>query len=262
MAKALLIDITRCIGCRGCVSACKEAHHLPPGDADSELSASALTALVDVSDELHVRRLCMHCLTPSCASVCPVKALRRSDAGPVTYDAARCLGCRYCMVACPFGVPRYEWHSAAPAVRKCDLCAERGARGEPSACAAICPTEATVWGEREELLREARRRIAQSPQTYVPHVYGEHEVGGTSVLFLSPVPFEQLGMRTLGAQPLPELTWMALEKVPGVVTIGGAMLSAVWWITHRREEVAQARRAAPAAGPARSGRGPGGEVRS
>jgi formate dehydrogenase iron-sulfur subunit len=120
-----------------------------------------------------------------------------------------------------------------------------------------------VWGERDELLREAHRRIAESPQTYVPHVYGEDEVGGTSVLFLSAVPFEQLGLRAgVGTQPLPELTWRALEKVPGVVTIGGAMLSAVWWITHRREEVAQALQASSAADPTRPGREPREAVRS
>lgn len=264
MALAVLIDVGRCIGCRGCVAACKEAHGLPPGDADTELSAGALTALRDVTgvtpratsaaalapraeaapapepQALHVRRLCLHCLDPSCASVCPVGALSKSAEGPVTYDAARCLGCRYCMLACPFGVPRYEWRVAAPMVRKCDLCAQRRARGQPPACVEICPAEATQWGQRDELLAEARRRIAAAPQDYVPQVYGEREVGGTSVLFLSPVPFETLGLRPLGERPLPDLTWAALEKVPGVVTIGGSLLCAVWWITHRRAEVAQA----------------------
>ncbi len=240
MALALLIDITRCIGCRGCVSACKEAHGLPPGDADTTLSATALTALVDVSDETHVRKLCMHCLEPSCASVCPVGALKRSPEGPVVYSADHCLGCRYCMLACPFGVPRYEWSSVAPAVRKCDLCAERRAKGQVPACVEICPAEAAQFGERDALLAEARARIAAWPEAYTARIYGEREVGGTAVLFLSPVPFEQLGFRVLGDRPLPELTWVALEKVPGVVTLGGAMLSAVWWITHRREEVAAA----------------------
>ncbi len=240
MAHALLVDIVSCIGCRGCVAACKEAHGLPAGDADTQLGATALTALEEHPGERYVRRLCLHCLQPSCASVCPVGALKRSASGAVLYDAGRCLGCRYCMLACPFGVPRYEWHTPAPAVRKCDLCAQRRARGEPPACAAVCPAEATVFGEREELLREARRRMAAEPAAYFLHIYGEHEVGGTSVLFLSPLPFAQLGFRAPGTRPLPELTWMALEKVPGVVTLGGALLSAVWWISHRREEVALA----------------------
>ena len=239
-SRALLIDIKRCIGCRGCVSACKEAHGLPAGDADTELSATALTAMVDKSEALHVRRLCMHCLTPSCASVCPVGALKKTAAGPVTYNAGACLGCRYCMVACPFNVPRYEWHAVVPSVRKCDLCVERAALGKLPACVEICPAEATVTGTREELLAEAHRRIAEDPDGYVPRVYGETEVGGTSVLFLSPVAFEELGFTSVGREPLPNLTWNVLEKIPGVVTIGGATLLAIWWITHRREEVALA----------------------
>lgn len=240
-ARALLIDVKRCVGCRGCVAACKQAHGIAGDDSDSELSARALTALVDVDADTHVRRLCMHCLDPSCASVCPVGAFKRTPDGPVTYDAARCLGCRYCMVACPFGVPRYEWHAVVPAVRKCDLCAERGQQGLPTACSEVCPAEATITGPRDTLLAEARRRIAEDPQGYYPHIYGEHEVGGTSVLILSPVPFEQLGLeRDLPTTPMPTLTWAALEKVPGFVTVGGAALMALFWITHRREEVALA----------------------
>jgi formate dehydrogenase iron-sulfur subunit len=237
--RALLIDLKRCIGCRACVAACKKAHGLPDGDADVELSATALTAMVDVSDELHVRKLCMHCTTPTCASVCPVGALTKTALGPVTYDGRRCLGCRYCMVACPWSVPRYEWSAAAPLVRKCDLCAERLARGQAPACVEACPAEATVTGSREEMLVEARRRLAEDPEGYVQHIYGETEAGGTSVLFLSPVAFESLGFNSaVNGEPLPALTWQVLEKIPGVVSVGGALLFATWWITNRRQEVA------------------------
>jgi formate dehydrogenase iron-sulfur subunit len=239
-SRALLIDITRCIGCRACVSACKEIHGFAGDDSDIELSAKALTAMVD-HGEIHVRKLCMHCQDPACASVCPVGALHKTESGPVAYDASLCLGCRYCMVACPFGVPRYEWTSRAPAVRKCDMCVERAVQGRPPACVEACPAEATVAGDREELLAEAHRRISENPAAYYPHVYGESEAGGTSVLFLSPVSFEELGFKKgLPSGPLPDLTWRALEKIPGVVTMGGAALMAVWWITHRREEVARA----------------------
>jgi len=242
-ARGLLIDVKRCIGCRACVGACKKAHGFPADDGATELSATAYTALLDKGEDLHVRRLCMHCVTPSCASVCPVGALKKTEAGPVVYDARRCLGCRYCMVACPFGVPRYEWHAAVPAVRKCDLCVERLGRGEVPACVEACPAEATVAGSRSELLAEAHRRINEEGG-YFPHVYGAREVGGTSVLFLSPVSFAELGLpQGLGDAPLPGLTRQALEKIPGVVTIGGAALLAVWWITHRREEVARAQEA-------------------
>jgi formate dehydrogenase iron-sulfur subunit len=239
--RGLLIDLKRCIGCRGCVAACKEAHGLPGGDADVELSATALTAMLDVSDDLHVRKLCMHCRTPSCVSVCPVGALQKTALGPVTYDGRRCLGCRYCMVACPWSVPRYQWNAAAPLVKKCDLCVDRLQRGEVPACVEVCPAEATVTGTRQELLAEAHRRLAEDPEGYVQHVYGETEAGGTSVLFLSPVPFESLGLPgDLGSEPLPALTWEVLSKIPGVVSVGGAMLLAVWWITNRRQEVALA----------------------
>jgi formate dehydrogenase iron-sulfur subunit len=158
----------------------------------------------------------------------------------VVYDASRCLGCRYCMVACPFSVPRYQWSRAVPAVAKCDLCASRLDRGELPACVEACPAEAVVFGPRHEMLAEAHRRIAESPEQYHPEVYGEHEAGGTSVLILSPVPFEVLGLRTdLASDPLPHLTAEALHRVPGIVSVGGAALWAIWWITRRREEVAR-----------------------
>jgi formate dehydrogenase iron-sulfur subunit len=244
--RALLVDMTRCIGCRACVAACKEAHDLPGDESDTVLSATAYTAMVDRGD-LHIRKLCMHCVTPSCASVCPVAALRKTAAGPVVYESSRCIGCRYCMLACPFSVPRYEWNQAVPSVRKCDLCVERLARGEIPACAAACPVEATVAGSRDELLAEAHRRITDAPGAYFPHVYGETELGGTSVLFLSPVSFASLGFpQGLGEQPLPDLTWEAQQRVPGIVILGGAALLAVYWITHRREEVVRAEGERPA----------------
>jgi formate dehydrogenase iron-sulfur subunit len=128
------------------------------------------------------------------------------------------------------------------------MCVARAARGLLPACVEACPAEATVAGDRDELLAEAHRRIAENPGAYHPHVYGEREAGGTSVLFLSPVPFEQLGFaQGLGSQPLPDLTWRALEKIPGVLSLGGTALMAVWWITHRRQEVAEAEAAAAAA---------------
>jgi formate dehydrogenase iron-sulfur subunit len=240
-SQAILIDITRCIGCRGCVDACKTLHQVPGENTEKELSATAYTVLLDKGEDRYVRKLCMHCVTPSCVSVCPVGAFTKTAAGPVTYDQSKCLGCRYCMVACPFGVPRYEWSKAVPAVRKCDLCVARLEEGRPTACVEACPVEATVGGTRAELLAEAHRRIREKPEAYYPEVYGENEVGGTSVLFLSPVSFAELGFKAgLGTTPLPNLTWAALEKIPGVLTMGGAALMAIWWITHRREEVALA----------------------
>ena len=241
--KGLLIDTTKCIGCNACREACREKNGQPATSDDpyaDDLSAGSYT-VVKKSGDVFYRRLCMHCADPTCASVCPVGALRKTAAGPVTYDESRCIGCRYCLLACPFGVPRYEWNARWPKVTKCNLCADRLAAGKQPACAEACPTGATLFGDRDELIAEARRRIAENPGTYVNRVYGLEEVGGTSVLFLSAVPFEQLGMRTdLLREPLPLLTYRVLSKIPHFVGLGGVLLGGIWWITHRREEVARA----------------------
>jgi formate dehydrogenase iron-sulfur subunit len=242
-SRALLFDVTRCIGCRACARACKESHGFPGTGEETDMDAVTNTVVLDKGDDRYLRRMCMHCADPSCASACPVGAFTKTELGPVVYDASKCLGCRYCMSACPFSVPRYEWSSTNPRVRKCDGCIERQLAGKITACAEACPAEATVAGTREELLAEARKRIAENPGQYHPEVYGEHEVGGTNVLILSPVPFEELGMRVgLGTEPLPDLTWAALSKIPGVVSVGCVGLSAIYWITHRRLEVAAAER--------------------
>jgi formate dehydrogenase iron-sulfur subunit len=141
-------------------------------------------------------------------------------------------------MACPFDVPKYQWDSLVPIVGKCTLCAERVADGLPTACAAVCPTGATLFGERDDLVREAQRRIAANPDGYVDHVYGLTEAGGTSVLLLSPVPFEQLGMKIgVPGQPLPLLTRQILSKIPSYVAVAVVCLFGIHWITQRREEV-------------------------
>ncbi len=242
-SRALLVDVTRCIGCRACAQACKESHGLPGTGEETELDAVTYTVVLDKGNDRYLRRMCMHCEDPSCASACPVGALEKTALGPVVYDASKCLGCRYCMIACPFGVPRYEWSTPVPRVRKCDGCRERQQAGKTNACAEACPAEATVAGTREELLALARKRMAENPSAYYPQIYGEHEIGGTDVLILSPVPFEQLGLKVgLGTEPLPDLTWAALSKIPKVVGVGCVGLSAIYWITHRRQEVAAAER--------------------
>jgi formate dehydrogenase iron-sulfur subunit len=161
----------------------------------------------------------------------------------VVYDGEKCIGCRYCLQACAFQVPSYEWDKRLPKMRKCDMCFERQARGDPTACAAACPTGATKSGERDALVAEARQRLAAKPGEYYQRIYGVQEVGGTSVLYLSAVPFEQIGLRTnVPREPLPDLTWRVLELVPDVVTTGSVLLGGIWWITNRRAEVAQAER--------------------
>lgn len=236
MSVGLLIDTTRCIGCQACSAACKEQNALPL-PVEAQTTAYTWTT-VERHDGINVRRLCMHCLEPTCVSVCPVGALSKSPQGPVVYDATRCIGCRYCIMACPFGVPKYQWDRAIPVVGKCILCAERVEAGQQTACASACPTGATLFGEREALVHEAQARLAAHPERYVDHVYGLDEAGGTSVLMLSAVPFERLGLRTdMPRQPLPLLTWQALKKIPDVVLVAGVLLLGIHWITQRRDEV-------------------------
>jgi len=259
-SRAILFDMVRCTGCRGCVNACMKSHDFPGEAKDvTELSATAYTAM-RTEGEFNIRQMCRHCVSPSCASVCPVAALQKTELGPVVYDESKCIGCRYCMVACPFNVPRYEWDSPVPAVRKCDMCIDRLKDGKPTACAEACRFEATLCGTREELLAEAKKRIAEDPDMYYNHVYGEKELGGTNVMFLAPLPVESLGYKErLGETPLPALTWNVLEKLPGVVVVGGAALSAFWWITNRRDEVSAARAAGTTGTPGNETRHASGE---
>ena len=245
MNAAILTDLTRCAACEACVWACKEANDLPRDETPTRLSATTWT-FVDRSHGVPVRRQCMHCVEPACVSVCPVGALRKTADGPVVYDESRCMGCRYCMIGCPFGVPKYEWDDPVPGVRKCGMCYERAvSRGEPPACAAACPYGATVFGERDALVAEAHRRIAADPGRYVPKVYGERDAGGTSVLYLSAVPFEELGFpATINGDPYPRLTWGILSKLPNVVGVAAVALAGIHWITRRRDDVARAERGA------------------
>jgi len=265
MSRAILVDTTRCVGCQRCVVACKLVNGLlrasrsdfmttdslrplgPDTDlamdetGDEELSANALN-VVQTRGSVYVRRFCMHCQDPTCVSVCPVGAFRKTAAGPVVYAEDRCMGCRYCMMACPFGVPRYEWNKVwAPRVKKCHMCAPRQAKGLKPACTEVCPVQAGVFGEREDLLREAENRLRQEPTKYLQYIYGKQEVGGTSVLYLSAVPFEGLGLpNNLPHDALPMYTYHVLSEIPSLVTLGGALLGGIWWITKRREEVAEA----------------------
>lgn len=245
MSRAILYDATLCVGCRECEKACAARWSLPYNDrigAEETLSAHKLTT-IKTHGEKFSRRLCMHCEDPSCVSACPVGAFTKTALGPVVYDETKCIGCRYCMLACPFQVPTYEWTSRTPRVRKCDLCYEGGKEGKPTACSEACPTNATITGERDALIAEAKRRIAEKPGEYHPKIYGIQEAGGTSVLFLSGIPFEQAGLNTRVPQEPPRrLTGKALSFVPDIVSAGSVLLGGVYWITHRREKVAAAER--------------------
>jgi Fe-S-cluster-containing dehydrogenase component len=217
----VLVDTTLCIGCRKCEWACNGANDLPEASIEDFEDKSVFAAMrrPDGSRFTVVNRWgtdkspiwakvqCMHCQDPACSSACIVTAFSRREDGAVVYDVSRCLGCRYCMVACPFQVPAYEWlDPLTPRVRKCTFCAERIAEGEKPACVSVCPVECLTYGRREELVELAHGRIEAHPSRYVDHVYGEHEVGGTSWLYLAGVPFADLGFPELGSAPVPNVT--------------------------------------------------------
>jgi len=233
MSKGMLIDTTWCVGCLSCEDACREKNNLDDCN-QSDLSACKFTKVFERGDYF-VRKMCMHCNEPACASVCPVGALKKLSEGPVIYYEDKCIGCRYCMQACPFQIPTYEWAKALPRVRKCWFCYDKVLVGKKPACAEACPTGATTFGERNDLLVEARKRIAQNPGQYQNHIFGEQEVGGTSMLYLAAVPFEKIGFKSgLIEKPLPLLTWNVLSKIPDFVMVGGTLLAGVAWIINRR----------------------------
>ena len=241
MSKALLYDATLCIGCKACEQACATQNNLPYDAtvaAQDITSATKFTAIV-TRGENFMRKLCMNCQDPTCASVCPVGALKKNELGPVTYDGSKCMGCRYCMAACPFNVPKYEWAKLDPRVKKCDMCSSRVLNGQPTACTEACPTGATKFGNRDELIAEAQKRISEGGGKYFNHIYGLEEVGGTSVFLLSAVPFDRFGYHT-PTEPLPMLTYRVLSRIPDFVGLGTVLLAGTWWITKRRVEVAVA----------------------
>jgi len=185
-------------------------------------------------------------------SACLVGALQKTEEGPVIYDSSRCMSCRYCMASCPYEIPRYDWEKAVPFVRKCTMCHSRIEEGKLPGCVEACPHGATIFGTREELRKEAQRRIDADPDRYVNHIYGETEVGGTSVLYISDIPLDFLAAKPdLDTQPLPELTWAALSKVPPMVIGMAGLMTGFWWITGRRNKLAEeaAREAAATAPP-------------
>jgi formate dehydrogenase iron-sulfur subunit len=274
--KATLIDTTKCIGCRACQVACKQWNdrdgvhtELEPGlglQNPVTLDANTYTLITfhELLDDnapgglryIFSMRRCLHCLEPACASACPTTALSRQPDGPVTYEASKCIGCRYCIWACPWGVPTTEWDSHAPKIQKCTHCADRDDQPLPMslngqaltqeesksyrdniatpACVKACPADCLRFGTRDEMLHEARNRISGHPEKYVDHIYGEKEAGGTSVLYLSAVPFEKINFPDVSDKPYPAFSKMALHAVPPSVMVLGALLAGVYTLLKRR----------------------------
>jgi formate dehydrogenase iron-sulfur subunit len=252
---AILNDTTLCTGCERCVEACRKVNQLGKDVARhwkrriDDLSSTRYTTIVRRPGNHFVRRQCRHCLEPACVSACLVGALQKSPEGPVIYDSDKCMGCRYCMMACPYGIPRYEWEKPVPHICKCTLCYARIKEGGQPACVEACPQKATLFGRRNALLEEAHHRIRDNPDKYLGKVFGETEIGGTSVLYLSDIPLDFLAFKPeLGKEPLPALTWVALSKVPPLIAGVGGLMTGTWWIIGRRiklaEEAARSARAA------------------
>jgi len=254
MPKAVLYDANKCIGCRACQVACKQWNELPAEETTNrgtlenppQLSARTFTKLrfreVEHDGEFRwvfAKIQCMHCEDPACVAACLVGALQKTKDGPVIYDDRRCIGCRYCMMACPFGVPTFEWDKPLPWIRKCTFCADRQAAGLEPACVSTCPTGALKFGEREELIAEARERIAAHPDKYVDHIYGEREVGGTSWLYLSPVPFEKLGFPNLKYEAVTINPERAMSAIPPALVAVAALMSGIYWLTKRRNRLSE-----------------------
>jgi len=222
----VLVDTTRCVGCRKCEEACKKINEDLPQKPDSvfkdkdvfkkrrRMDSSAYTVVNkykcsdDSGKPVFAKFQCMHCLYPACVSACIVGAFTREKNGAITYDAWKCIGCRYCMAACPFQVPAYEFSNVlTPQVRKCTFCFDtRLTKGQIPACVQSCPMEAMKFGKRTDLIKDAHKNIKKNPGRYVPHVYGEKEVGGTSWMYLSNTPFERVDLPKLGYHPAPGYT--------------------------------------------------------
>ncbi len=248
----ILVDTTKCIGCRTCEWACADAHK----DAGLEFPEDVDFSVVRTTSEkqwtvanryqtekgiVYAKKQCMHCLQPACASACLTRAMHKTPEGPVVWTANRCMGCRFCMVSCPFDMPKFEYNKAVPRIQKCVMCAERLAEGKQPACVENCPAQALTFGPRSELLETARQRIYGEPDKYVHQVYGEQEAGGSGWLYLASVPFEQLGFRTdVGATPYPMYTREFLYSVPFVEILVPTFMLALSAATKREQEVGKA----------------------
>ncbi|MDY6861970.1 MAG: 4Fe-4S dicluster domain-containing protein [Thermodesulfobacteriota bacterium] len=222
----VLVDTTLCIGCRSCEKACNRVNKDMPRKSSEyfqdksvfekrrRMDDEAYTVVnryndpKNVNSSVYAKFQCMHCNEPACVSACIVGAMSKEENGAVRYDAWKCIGCRYCIAACPFQVPAYEFNNAfTPEVRKCTFCFERISRkGGLPGCVEACPMQALTFGKRMELIKKAKERIKRYSDKYIPHIYGEHEVGGTSWLYISGIPFEEIDLPKFGSKSIPSYT--------------------------------------------------------
>ena len=254
-AVGLLYDATKCIGCKACVSACVNANGLTPdtsldGLHQAPLSLNSSTKNIiklckatATHPQSFVKQQCMHCGDPACVAACPFHALHKNQVnGIVEWDESKCIGCRYCEIACPFHIPKFEWAKFNPKIVKCELCNFRLAANQEPACTYVCPTHAVIFGKREKLLETAHQRIAAAPNKYFEQrVYGEKEAGGTQCLYISAIPFTDLGLPQIGTDSVPAkaLSWQKVvyKWMAGPVLLYGAIATAMNrnWVEHEKE---------------------------
>lgn len=251
----VLVDTTLCVGCRKCEAACNEVNDdLPRAspEAFKDESVFQRRRRMDYGTYTVVNRYegpggpayakfqCMHCLQPACVSACIVGALTRQPNGAVVYDSWKCIGCRYCMVACPFQVPAYEYrNSLTPKVRKCIFCFEkRLVQGGMPACIEACPMQVMTFGRRDEMVRLAKQKLRADPDRYFPHIYGEHEVGGTAWMYLSSTSFQKIDLPALGYHPVPGYTepvqHMLFKWFLPPLGLYGLLGGIMWFVESRR----------------------------
>ena len=261
-AMGVLVDLSRCVGCRSCEAACNREQKLPAPEKPfndfsvfdeihhgqkrrTDETRYTIVNRYDIPGREHplFRKIqCNHCLEPACLTSCFVNAYTKTPEGAVIYDSSVCVGCRTCMVACPFYIPTFRYSSAfKPRIMKCVFCHDtRLTKGLPPACVEACPGGALQFGDREALLEEARRRVYGSPDRYQQKVYGEHEAGGTSWMYITDVPFETLPLpQGVRQASYPELTHGALSAVPMVLTLWPPLLMAVYSATRGRKTTSE-----------------------
>ena len=253
----VLHDTTLCVGCRSCEVACKEVNQLPAtrvpaGDKavfqkHRRVTHEALTVVnryqrASGDQPAVFRKLqCMHCNEPCCASVCLVHAFEKTPEGPVLYDPDVCIGCRYCVMACPYYALSYEYDDpVTPRVQRCTMCYPRIKESKNPGCADACPTGAVTFGRRADLIKIARERFRKTPERYIDHIFGEHEFGGTSWLVLAGVPFKKLDLHENAPHTsLPEIGTSFLSVVPLVVTIYPGLLAGFYAFSKRKERLSK-----------------------
>ncbi|MFH0727496.1 MAG: 4Fe-4S dicluster domain-containing protein [Pseudomonadota bacterium] len=247
----VLVDTTRCIGCRKCELACATVNGNPIPDIEDKsvfesprtTSTKSWTVVNRYETEkgaIFVKRQCLHCNQPACASACLVKAMLKLKEGPIIWRESKCMGCRYCMISCPFDIPKFEYESPVPKIQKCHFCYTRLEEGKNPACVDACPVEALSFGTRRSLLKAAETRINSNPDRYHDHIYGEMEAGGTGWIYLSGVSFERIGFKTDIAQiPYPEYTKGFLYSVPFVFVLLPTFLLGINYLTNRKNGITQ-----------------------